>query len=157
MVFIQNPEATRAIIEAAGLTTSEGFPQNLANVAQPVIDMTPDFHRKTTVIKSIGSATTMLTTPSAATNKEFYLTGLYMSYTKVVTDTGTQQYLSAQINGIVQTICNMISTTLVVGTDQIYIQFPHPLKIDPGTAITSDVIGTFTGSIWTIFGYEVQR
>lgn len=153
MVQIQNPEAAEAIKKGAGITQSEGVPQVLSGTAIPVIDMTPDFHRVADT-RGTGSAGTIITTP---TDVDFYLTGCELEGDKTAAQTGTLLAITATINGVVRAISQVPTQTLTAESKVHAREFTVPIKIDPGTAITFTVSGTWTQSIAIINFFTAKR
>ena len=158
MVHIQNTDAHNAIRQGAKLSISEGYPTELSLACVPVMDMTPDFHRRINVVRSasaINATSAALYTTSA--DRDFYLTGFILAVSKDVTATS----LANAINFLIDTVASaiIISTlTLTVEHSEIFLTFPQPIKIDRSCAMTVTNT-TNTGNISTqatIFGYEVE-
>lgn len=158
MPQVQNSDAIKAIRDGARLSISEGFPQMLSNTIVPVMDMTPDFHRRATISKnSIGTTTGAISVYTTAANKDFYLTGLNMSFIKdVICDTAGMS-LTVTTEGINKTIFGFPTITLTAQTANLSHDFTVPIKIDPNTVIS--LSGTFTAGVLvrniSIFGFEV--
>jgi len=161
-MLIQNSYATQVIRDQAKLTLSEGFPQNLLPNVQPVIDMTPRFHRRADLLKAAsrttsGSATIFQTDAG----KDTYITGLIFSVTKDSTcDMATGSVsLSCTVGGIAQTLCTLSVVTLTAQDKEIAIEFPVPIKIDPSTNVTigsqSFTVGACSRTA-QIYGYTTE-
>jgi len=164
MVQIQNADAINAIRDGARLSISEGFPTNLSNVVQPVLDMTPHFHKKCNVIKSLNqTATTAGTTIYAVpAGRKYYICGISVNgYASAVADS-TKIEIIGVIDGITTNIYNIAKSSLVatnfVNTVPCMF-FPVPIVIDGGTNITYKsefTVGAQTAYI-TLYGYEVEE
>lgn len=158
MFQVQNTEAINNIRAAARLSISEGFPQMLSPAIVPVLDMTPDFHKKSFVFSSSPTttgATTIYTTP---TGKKTYLTGVMLDIVKNVTcDVATGVIsVTAVIDGTTTTIVAVPVLTLTAERSDSEITFANPIAIDPGTAVS--LTGTFTAGAMArsaiIYGYD---
>lgn len=146
-MIIQNEEATRIIRDGAKLTLAEGFPSVLLPNVVPVMDMTPDFHRITNIVKSNFSASTGAITIYTTQNekeKDFYLTHVTINLTKDATcDIANGRVaLSVTIGGLSADLCSFSVLTLTAQDKSASIAFTKPIKIDKNTAIT--FAGTFT-------------
>lgn len=158
---IQNEEATRIIRDGAKLTLAEGFPQVLLPNVVPVMDMTPRFHRIVDLATSNSSgSTSTLTLLTAASDKDTYITGCVLSYTKDATcDIANGRInFSAVVKGASKVIACLSCLTLTAQDKQIAVSFVPAIKIDRGTAVTVPSISFTVGNIVraaSVFGYEV--
>lgn len=162
MVKIQNSDAIKEIRDAARLSISEGFPQDLAKSIVPVMEMNPNLLRKTTVVfEGSTTATGALTLGTSSSTKDTYVTGFTFNYIKDATcDTASGNLrLLLTRNGQILQVARMAVLTLTAQSGQMAHQFANPIKIDRGTAVQ---IGsnTFTAGAMVraanVYGYEVE-
>lgn len=159
MVQIQNTEAITAIRDGARLSISEGFPQNLLPNVQPVMDMTPRFHKEaiSSIISSNGSG--VITAYTGNAGKRFYITGAVLSVMKDAAcdaASGVIQinYTQGGVSKSLLAIAHLTATAMyqTIDTDLVY-----AIPIDLGTNIT--VTGTFAAGTMSrsaiIYGYEI--
>lgn len=104
------------------------------------------------IVRSSASGT-VYTTPS---DKDFYLTGFSMSFSKDVAATGSVMTLSAIIDGVSQVLHRFAAITLTAERDSIAIDLSFPIKIDRGTNITIGLTGTFNSAPAAIRGYTQE-
>jgi hypothetical protein len=161
MVQIQNTDAITAIRDGAKLSISEGFPQQLSNVVVPVLDMTPDNHRKDTVLASLTQTTTgAMTVYTASADRDTYITGASISFVKGATCDIASGAIALGITqlSLARTLISISVLTLTAERDKVFIAFQNPVKIDRGTTIT--LSGTFTAGALVrsanIIGFEVE-
>jgi len=157
-MMIQNPEVGKIIREQAQLTLTEGYPNNLNNTVQAVIDVSPDFHKEIVAINGASSSTGTLTVYTAVPKKGLYLTGFVFALNKDATcdvASGTVN-LTTTIGGISKTILGLCILTLTAQTETVSVQLRYPIKIDPNVAVTTAI--TFTAGLCrrsvTLYGYE---
>lgn len=158
---IQNPEVGEIARIQAGLTLSEGFPQNLIPNVQPVLDITPYKHQKTDWIKSGGSSatggTTIVTTDAV---KKTWLTGVYYTLIKDATcdvASNNNHLVSTTINGVSVGLIRNSILTLTAQTINIFVEFPKPILLSKNSTVS---IGTLTFTVGSmirsavLYGYE---
>lgn len=159
MVAIQNSDAIKAIRDGARLSISEGFPQLLGSVVSPVMDMTPDLHRKIEVIGQNDSGSTgTLTIYTTSAINDFYLCSISFSMSKDATCNATGT-LSVQVtkNAVLKPIVGIALIAVTAQSDVLTLSFPYPILLDKSTAISLPVtftLGAMTRTA-TIFGFEV--
>lgn len=164
MVQIQNTDAINAIRNAAKLSISEGFPQNLLPNVQPVMDMTPSFHRLTQFAKSTtrnataGASGTVFT---ASADRDTYITGVHLAFQKDAACDGPTASINAQvtINGQLVQLCRLPTLTLTAQDFTQYISFEKPIKIDRGTNAQLGAYAYTAGNVIQAicyYGYEVE-
>lgn len=158
---IYNSDASRALIAGAGLTGADVVPQELAEKALPTIDMTPDFHRVTTI--SAGSTATSTgngTVYTTSANKDTYITNITYNMIKdVACDVATGNIaVTANVDGISKNIILISTITLTAQTYSISIPFKNPLKLGRNTTIL--MTGAFTAGVMvrscTVQGFETN-
>ena len=161
MVHIQNTDAHNVIRQGAKLSLSEGYPTELQNTCVPVMDMTPNFHRKSNILIGTTQTTTAAFTVHTATaDRDTYLTGATASIIKNATaDTATGAVLLTVVQDtITKTIIALAVLTLTAQNQSIAIQFCNPIKIDRGSIV--QMTGAFTaGNLIrsaTLVGYEEE-
>jgi len=153
-----------AIRNGAKLSISEGFPQNLLPNIQPVMDMTPAFHRTTNLIQqralnTSSGASTIFTT---STEHDTYITGFSISLVKDATnDTASGAFtLSATVDSVVTILGSLAVLTLAAQDQTLSVTLKHPVKISKGTALTMGSLtytaGTCSRSM-VVYGYTCVR
>lgn len=155
---IQNTDTISAIRDVARLSISEGFPVNLADYIQGVVDVNPESHRRCKVVRSatdsVTGSLTIFTTPQ---DRDFFLNSLVLSCQNNVVANSTITEIKAFVDGVERSLLAHVKITLTVHDASTSISFPHPIKIDRGTVIT--VTNTFTVGVATKYasltGYEV--
>lgn len=160
---IQNHDAAQAIRSQAGLTQSEGFPQNLLPNCQPVMDMTPRNHRVVTFSLNLNAQTSASTSTigTSSSTRDTFITAVNLQVEKDATcDVADGQVtLRAVFNGVATSIVSVPIMTLTAQSRGIAIPLVPPLKIDRGAAIQLTQ-GTFTAGKFirngTVLGYEVS-
>ena len=159
MVSIQNTDSITAIRDGARLSISEGFPTQLSNICMPVMDMTPDFHRKTNIVRTgtvtNGTTTTIYTTP---TDRDFFLASCSLAFIKDVTATATYCSLAAYFDAVERNILFYPHLATTVQTGSLSQVFIPPLKVDRGTIIRTrvDTNNANESAYGTITGYTVD-
>lgn len=157
---IYNSDATRALIESAGLTGADVVPQELAEKALPVVDMTPDFHRKVTIVKTQeNTATGAQTLYTTSAVKDFYLCGCTLHFIQDVSCDGVVHRINATLaDGVTVAVASLRSLTLTAQSDTASIVFPFPILLKRNTSILADQSFTVGASIQsaTIYGYEIN-
>jgi len=153
MMQVQNTDAIKAIRDGAMLSISEGFPTLLQKHIQPVMDCTPEFHRRINIDVAT-SAGTLVTTP---TDRDFYITGLYISFTKTGADTGTAASITTTIDGNSATIHTIGCINAQADAQSVFVPLQHPLKVDRGAAVTLAVAGGFTAIRAAVHSFETVR
>lgn len=159
---IQNEEATRIIREGAKLALAEGFPQVLLPNVVPVMDMSPDFHRKVSSVFS-GSATSSggATIYTARPGVRFVITGFSYGFSKDATcDTATgSMTTTAIIGGVGRSLSRVPVITLKEERGFINMNFPAPLVCDENTSISISsstyTVGLMVRTL-TVYGYELN-
>ena len=150
-MLVQNPDATEAIRSSGNLTLSEGYPQNMRGDIKAVMDMTPRTHRFNNVIASAASGT-IYTTP---TDRDFFLTGIDISGSKAVGDSGTVLSLLVNIDGIARTVSIIQKQTVTAESTDKSVQFAVPFKLTRGSVVTYTLTGTWTITQAIVMGYTV--
>jgi len=136
--------ANRVLASKAGDFLSDEVAGPVATIA-----ITP----VTRIIKASGSSTTgtmtIFTTP---TDKDFYITGLYLSMIKDVTNdmaTGNVA-IALTIDGVTVNPIGIGVLTLTAQSESVAFPFTTPIKVDRGTAIT--IGATYTAGSMRRFG-----
>jgi len=158
MINIQNTDAINAIRNSAKLSISEGCPQQLIRSVQPVMDMTPVFHKKTDFVKSNSRTTNGTTTVyTVPTDRKTFVTGVLLSYCGDAAFTPTQIEVYTTINSVATSLARIAAATLAAASnDTVYVQFAHPIELSKGASIAhAFAFGAGVGnSICSIYGYE---
>lgn len=157
---IQNPEAAQIIRDEAGLTLSEGFPQNLSSTVQGVIDMTPSFHKRIVPYASLSRTTSgAQTIATTSSTKNTYITSLSLGVAK---DSACDVAIGAvvvtcNVGGAAKVLAAVPIVTLTAQTANIYYKFDKPILLDKGAAIAFGTSTYTAGTMCrncTLFGYE---
>jgi hypothetical protein len=159
MAQIYNSDLTEALVKGAKIAVAvDKVPDQLGQTVVPVLDVTPRVHR-VAIARSVASSSTggatIFTTP---TNKDFYLTGLFISMSDNAACDGIYVRIQATINTTVYDLIRLQKQTLVATNLQDGISFSVPIKIDKGTGINMDnnfSVGTSVRAA-SIFGFEVD-
>lgn len=160
-MLIQNQDAAQIIRDQAKLTLSEGFPQNLLPNVQPVMDMTPRFHRTITTYASGVSTSGAQTVYTAVTGKRLYIVGVFLGVVKDATNdmaTGAVT-VTANVGGSSKTLAAIPVLTLTAQDQNSYVSFERPIVVDRGANVSTSA--TFTAGAMrrnvTIYGYELEE
>lgn len=163
MAQIHNSELLKGMQDSAKLQTiRDRIPDQLADKIVPVMEVNPKLLRVCNIVRGANKATTasatLYTTP---TDKDFYLTGIALSYTKNVTcDTATGALnVTVYIDGALQTLFSLAKLTLTAEEKTGSITFPIPVKLDRNTPITYGTTWTAGAMIQaiSIVGYTVDN
>ena len=155
MVRINNSDLMTELRDVAKIqVASDIIPNVLSNQVVPVIDVNPKHARKINVVRYVTSASAAYTTP---TDKDFFLMGFNMSFSKTVANDGANLTLTGYVDGVVQNIGTLAGITLTAERAEMSQSFPIPIKIDRGTALTFAVGATMATVRGTIFGYLVEN
>ena len=157
MAYIDNSETKKEMNDAIrGNSVSNIAPTKINDSVQPVININPKDYRRVNIVKRVGTAATVYTTP---TDKDFYLVAFNISAGSLTAGTNTWN-LSATIDGDSSaTALAYIYLEITAGTssqDSTSQNFKYPIKIARGTNITTSGAGTFSGRSCTIYGYTVE-
>jgi len=136
--IVTNKDAIKALIDGAGLPI-QNFPNKLASSIVPVIDLTPDFHRFSNIVKNATATGTIYTTPS---DRDFYLTACSVTIsTNEVAGAASNTITITPKNGVASVIlgvnAGVFSITSVPTTNSNAISFPFPILLERGSAITA--------------------
>jgi hypothetical protein len=150
MSQITNKDAVKAIFEGARMPIQE-TPSELGKTCVPVMDMTPDFHRRCNIVKSAITTGTLYTTP---TDKDFYLCSAYGG-AYLVGAGPAETYITVNIDGPATRVITMkINGNALTNSETNNSVNPCvPIKIDRGTAIVLTVSADGYGGI---IGYTVD-
>lgn len=154
----QNKEIVNNLIDGLKLNPiTDAIPRQVIATIQPTYEAQKtrcNVLRTGGIVTSSGN-TTIYTTPS---DKDFYLTSLFYSYTKDAAHNGTSSSVIATTEGTARYLATKFHVTGVVENDFIVIEFPTPVKIDRGTTIyMSGTFGAGTMSrIGTISGFTEE-
>lgn len=163
---IQNADATQIIRDQAKLTVAEGFPQNLLTNVQPVMDMTPRFHRNLKFISgsatASSSSTNIFNVPSDQ-SVDTYVVGIVLSFYKDSTcDTATGTItlgMTPENANTTQSIIRLPILTLTQQNETVVMTFERPIKLKKGTTVPITA-GTFTVGNFirtaTVLYYDTQ-
>jgi len=147
MVEIQNSAILDNISDDVKESNIALLPKNLSNNIQPVLTVNP---RGKTVLYRATSATTgstaVLTTP---TDKDFYLLGFMLSYTKNGTcdSTGLNLQVTPKEQNVNTVIAELLAQTTTAGNDHVEIMFHEPILLARGSQVI--MTGTFTAGAMT--------
>jgi len=135
-------------VNITGLNSAvDVVPTQLNNVVSPTLDLNPRFSMLTKGDNATTSgARTLITAP---TDKDLYLTYLWLSLSKNVTSDCTSIILTATIGGATSTLLRMDFQSLTAESDNISLCLPYPVKVDRGATISytaSFTAGAFSKS-----------
>jgi hypothetical protein len=156
---MQNAETTRELIEALGIS-----PAAAGQIKDPipVVECNPRAIRPCSLIKSATKTITgTLTLYTSNASEDCYISTITAGYSKDAACDGAigNAVINATINGSAQLIHTFWQILAVAQTDTIVINFPHPIKLDPGQAIW--MTGTFGAGVMnrsiSIFGWTEKR
>lgn len=159
---IYNSDATRALIANAGIMGADPVPQELAEKALPVIDMTPDFHRITKELASVDKTTTGTgNVYVSSSTKRTFITAIGHSLTADATADNTSSVVSGTSagDGTGKDFLRISKqTTTAVNDLNRFITFNPPLELSRGTTITHGSTFTVGASTYStqVFGFEVN-
>jgi len=162
MAQIQNTSTIKEIRTAAGLSISEGFPQQLGNQIVPVININPKDYRTSQFIRFNQSGSSgALSIATTSEKKDTFITACSMGIIKDAVADMTTGYVSiiVIIDGLERHIVSMPTLTLTAQNSFISVSFPSPIKVDRNSAITlhtqTHSVGVASKSA-SIVGYEVE-
>lgn len=137
---IYNSNLTKEIIDGAKLQVQDGnIPSEIGNTVVPVMEVNPKLMRRANVALSItatnATSSTIYNIPS---DKEFYLTSVYLSLVKDVTATSTISTINGTLDGTTTGVAliSLKTTTLTAESQNAGLTFTFPLKLKSGSAIT---------------------
>ena len=162
MVISQNPEIGQIFRDEAKTTLSEGFPQNISSSIQPVLDLTPYFHKGIKIQSGASSTSassgTIFTT--SATKKTYIVGYQYHARKDATCDTASATAgIRATIDGKSQFFYIWYQAPLVLQELQSELMFDRPVLVDKNVAIqfaqSTFTVGTFLRSA-VIYYYEEE-
>jgi len=160
MVNNNNSALTKELIEGGRLQTIQGVPQTISNYIQPVMEVNPKLLRICNLCKSASASNatgvTIYTTP---TGQDFYLVSCQLGVIKDVTSTSTNTNIQVFIDGVSISLLRIPGITLTPQSEVISLAFPYPIKIDRGTAISTNSSSNVANITYvaTIQGYIVDN
>lgn len=155
-MFHYNPSISEDTHRILNLKSGDNN-NEVADYIQPIIKIEPRCNISEGTGRTVSGTATMFTTPAS---KDFYLTGLLISYIKdAACDIATGAIaVTVNIDGTSKTIARLSVLTLTAQSQVVYIPFVKPLKVDKSASIS--MTGTFAaGNLqrdWTIHGYTVE-
>jgi len=157
---VQNAEPGNIIREQAGLTLVEGYPQNLSNNIQAVMDMTPNFHKKIKPYSASSGVSGSITAYTAVIKRKLEIFGYYLALAKDAScdiATGNVSINFTQ-DGVSKVLVALPVITLTAQQMILSLSFDKPIVCDENTSVT--VYGTYTAGVMrrqvTIYGNEVN-
>lgn len=147
MAQIYNSNLTRELVEGAKIQQNHDIiPNQLAEKVVPVMEVNPNMLRSINLIKTSGnSATGSVTVYTCPSDKDFYLYGVCMSYTKDVACDNVSIALQASLSedgSSATVISEMLSQTLTAESRTLNKDFTVPLKLRRGSALI--LVGAFS-------------
>lgn len=158
----QNKKIVGKAIDELQLNPLEDeIPLRVVPLIQPTFDLQLN---KTKIVRegsvaTTNASTTLITTP---TDKDFYLTYLFIDYIKNATADGASSAtlgprIVTTIGGVSRQLLRTVNLTLTAQNGRIAVSFPKPIKIDRGVAISLSnytfTVGAALASA-SIAGYE---
>lgn len=137
MATIYSSELQKEIAQAAKIQQGvDQIPSKLSDVVVPVIEVNPKTTKVANFVKASATTSsgsvTMFTTP---TGKDFYLTGVTMSYEKDATSDATSMTFFATVDGVQSNIIDLRFLTTTASRQFVTREFTKPIKIDQNVAI----------------------
>lgn len=147
---IQRTETIQAVRDAARLSISEGFPQQLSDQIVPVVEVNPkmlDFPNNFGA-GSTGTSNSAITAFTCSATKETFLSSITFSFIKDATcDAATGSLtLNATIGGATVNLLNVQHITLTATDRFISLVYPIPIKLDKSSTIRATNL-TFTAGV----------
>ena len=133
---------------------------NISSEVSPIIQPTIEIKRYANLILSSTATTTGAISISSPADKDFYVTGIQISYSKNVTCDIASGRMSVSVNieGVSKHIIGFAVQTLTAENDSLSTQYTTPIKVDRGS--TFSMSGSFTAGalvrVMNIQGYTVE-
>lgn len=147
MAKITKSSVLNKLSDLTGIQTAiDELPSQLNTTISPVININPSF---TLLVRSNASTTTAATTAyTTPSDKDFYLTYLYMSNVKDAACDNTAVYLNVDVpDGGTQRIASFENIPSVATSKEIAINFTYPIKLRRNSIMS--LVGTFTAGTMT--------
>jgi len=152
MPEITNSETIQEIVKGARLQSADGVPRILSNQIVPVMECNPKLLRRTNIVKaSTGTGTATIFTTDA--NRDFYVTAVYLSYSKAVADAGATARIDTTIDGATVTLIRLAGVTLTAERDSLSLSFPFPIKVDRNVIFQVALSNTFGNACAGVMGF----
>jgi hypothetical protein len=155
-VPLKNNEVSKSIYQALNLDSSDEAPNTAVNLLSPTIEVNPILVKFPDVcLYTTGTGTqTIYTTP---TDRDFYLTGAWISAVNGGANTGLLTIIEATINGTNRIILGVALIFQVANGQSSTMNFTHPIKVDRGTAILLNNVGTPLNAVGGIIGFTYDN
>lgn len=127
----------------------------VSDIIMPVVPIVRQIDIVRNGTSSASGALTAYTTPS---DKDFYLTGIFLNIScDAASDWVTASY-TATIQGVSRAFAYIAKLTLTATQQQVSIQYPIPIKIDRGTNIVNSLTFAAGNTIraYSLQGYTVE-
>jgi len=135
MAQLTRSSVIKHAVDTAGLNQAvDTIPTTLGSIVSPTLDLNPRF---TTTWRSDAATTsgarTLITAP---TDKDLYITYVWLSISKTAASDCTSIRMEASINGATNSLIRLEFNTLTAERDGCFLVFPYPVKIDRGSSVT---------------------
>lgn len=138
------------------------IPDDMQNTIVPVIDITPRKHRVSQILGAVADTTTGTKAAFTADSKqETFITGVQVAYAKDATCDQATGVIKVQCtqDGVTRIIHQFPVITLTAQSDDMFLVFPIPLRIDKSSPV--NFTGTFTVGVMSrtlqVFGYVASN
>lgn len=164
MATIYNSDCTKGLANNAGIQVSrEQVPNQLADKIVPTFETNPQLLR-TCIVRHFNSNTSAGSTTllPADANRDFYITGLRMSYAQnaVCDVTSANVSITATQDGVARHLISLPILTLRELALTEYVPFTIPFKIDRNTSIQFTT-SSFTVGVclrnYAVYGYYIDN
>jgi hypothetical protein len=138
----------------------DGVIRTVNPIIQPVIDVNPKHARLTNIVRNGIRTTTGAGSPfTTPADRDFYLTGINYSYVGNATSDGTVGRVIVFVEGVARDIINLGHLTLTAFSQNGYLSFNNPIKLDKNSNISitlSFTVGAESMNI-NLFGFTVDN
>jgi hypothetical protein len=137
MGVMTNRDAIRQYLNNTGQMLADGIPTAIRGDIQPVIDMSADLHLRVNDVR-----TGLLTNSTSGTvfttdaNRDYFMHGFVLSWTKDATATNTNMAIRTTINATLVQLATLRVLSLTASRDDVVVFFPVPIKIDRSAAVS---------------------
>lgn len=165
MAKIYNSDCTKGLAQSAGIQQSiEKVPNELAEKIVPIFETNPELLRYNKLLVSTSRTTTTPASPGTSTytcpaNKDVYITGAYISLMSDAACDNVLTRMQVTIGGAAVYPIQISKLTTTAKSDNVYITFTRPIKIDRNSIIyflNSYAAGNSSMS-YGVYGYEVDN
>lgn len=152
MVNNYNTSISKRAADMLNVRDGQFFDNNLSNTITPVIDINNPI---CDIVRNVSTGTDSSVIYTTPTDKDFYLTGVVLSYVKDASSDSTRGTVNVVINGLTVAVAGIGGITLTALNQTVSISYPFPIKLDRGTTISISHAGSVgvTRMTVSIIGY----